>query len=228
MPQQLPPDVIAYIQQLEQALDQATGGQTDDSDGNDDSGSDPNQGSANSDGKNNPFGKSGDFDMSDDLFLQELAKSLDDQDQREAVGKALEAVSKAEQRAQQAEQIAKAERDLRLEREFIAKAEEFNTPVPAKDLGPVLKRLAESVTKDDFQVIVKCLNGASAKDDIFREVGKRGGGANASVLDEVNARAQEFIGKSLSPEAAVAEVFEMDPRAYDAYLSDHPSRRISR
>lgn len=232
MPQQLPPDVVAYIQQLEQALDQATGGQQDGQEG-DDSSSDPSQSNSSDDKKNNPFGKSGDFDMSDDLFLAELAKSLDDEDQREAVGKALQAVSKAEQRAQQAETIAKQERDLRLEREFIAKAAEFNVPVSADELGPVLKRMAESVTKDDFQVIVKCLNAVSAKDDIFGEVGKRGGGANGSVLDEVNARAMALatggdVSKALSPEAAVAEVFEMDPRAYDAYLSDHPSRRISR
>jgi hypothetical protein len=218
MPQQLPPDVIAYIQQLEQALQQAQGNSDGDSDNSDDSG---NSDGSNDDTKQNPFGKSGDFGMNDnDLFLAELAKSLDEEDNRELIGKAYEAVSKAEERAQRAEEIAKQERDLRLEREFIAKAAEFDVPVSAKDLGPVLKRLAESVSKDDFQVVVKCLRAQTEANSIYGEVGKRGGGDNGSILDEVEHRAQEFVGKSLTPEQAVERVFEMDPRAYDAYVAE--------
>jgi hypothetical protein len=223
MPQQLPPDVVAYIQQLEQALQQAQGGS---SEGDSDN-SDASSNSDNSE-KKNPFGKSGDFGMdTNDLFLQELAKSLDQEDNRELIGKAYEAVSKAEERAQAAEEIAKAERDLRLEREFIAKADEFNVPVSSKELGPVLKRLAESATVEDFQVIVKCLRGTSEQASLFSEVGKRGGGDNGSILDEVNARAQEFVGKALTPEQAVTQVFEMDPRAYDAYVAERRAARNS-
>lgn len=218
MPQQLPPDVIAYIQQLEQALEQAQGGSGGDSDNSDDSG---NSDGSNDDSKKNPFGKSGDFGMNDnDLFLAELAKSLDEEDNRELIGKAYEAVSKAEERAQRAEEIAKQERDLRLEREFVAKAAEFDVPVAARDLGPVLKRLAESVSKEDFQVVVKCLRAQSEASSIYGEIGKRGGGDNGSILDEVEHRAQEFVGKSLTPEQAVERVFEMDPRAYDAYVAE--------
>lgn len=158
--------------------------------------------------------------MDDNLFLSELAKSLDAEESREAISKAYEAVSKAEQRAAQAEEIAKQERDLRLEREFIAKAAEFDVPVPAKDLGPVLKRLAESVTREDFQTIVKCLQASTEQNSLFKEFGKRGGGDNSSVLDTVEARAQELIGKSLTPEQAVAQVFEMDPKAYDSYVAE--------
>lgn len=222
MPQQLPPDVIAYIQQLEQALQEAQGGDPD-SDGDNDNSSD----NSDSDSSNkNPFGKSGDFGMdTNDLFLAELAKSLDAEDNRELIGKAYEAVSKAEERAKAAEEIAKQERDLRLEREFIAKAAEFDVPVPAKELGPVLKRLAESVSKEDFQTVVKCLQASTEQNALFQEFGKRGGGSNGSILDEVEQRALSLasgdgVSKALTPEQAVAQVFDMDPAAYDRYNAE--------
>jgi hypothetical protein len=167
--------------------------------------------------------------MNDDAaFLEELAKSLEDEDQREAVAKALEAVSKAEERATEAEEIAKAERDLRLEREFISKAAEFSLPVPPAELGPVLKRAAENLEREDFDTIVKCLYAASAEGDLYSEIGKRGGGDNADIFDEVEVRAQEIMksAENVSKEAATAAVFEMNPGAYDQYMKSHPARRI--
>lgn len=238
MGQALPPDVVQYIQQLEQMLDQLTGGS--DQDGSDDSqsdsGSNGSDSSSNDDTKKNPFGKSLETSgMDETTFLTELAKSLDDEGaDREAVNKALEIVSKAEQRAKAAEEIAKAERDLRLEREFVAKAAEFNLPVKSTDLGPVLKRAAENLDTEDFKTIVKCLRAASASEDfgggLYGEVGKRGGGDNSDILSNVEAAAQELVGKSaeMTPEAATLQVLMDNPAAYDEYLRDHPSRRAFR
>lgn len=163
--------------------------------------------------------------MTDRSFLTELAKSLDDEDQREAITKAMDAVSKAEERANEAEQIAKAERDLRLEREFVAKAEQYDVPVAARELGPVLKRLAETISQEDFAVIHKCLAAKSAERDIFAEIGKRGGGDNTDILGEVNARAFEMVGKSegLTPEMAFGHALEANPTAYDEYLRNRPT-----
>lgn len=238
MGQALPPDVVQYIQQLEQMLDQLTGGQGS-GDGSDDSSSDSGSNgsdSSNDDTKKNPFGKSLETSgMDETTFLTELAKSLDDEGaDREAVSKALEIVSKAEQRAKQAEEIAKAERDLRLEREFVAKAAEFNLPVKSTELGPVLKRAAENLDTEDFKTIVKCLRAASASEDygvnLYGEVGKRGGGDNADILSQVEMTAQELVGKSadMTPEAATLQVLMDNPAAYDEYLRDHPSRRAFR
>jgi hypothetical protein len=235
MGQALPPDVVQYIQQLEQALDQLTGGddsgQQDGSDDSSSSGSD--SGSSDDNTKKNPFGKSLETSgMDETTFLTELAKSLDDEGaDREAVNKALEIVGKAEQRAKAAEEIAKAERDLRLEREFVAKAAEFNLPVKSADLGPVLKRAAENLEEDDFKTIIKCLRAASASEDygvnLYGEVGKRGGGDNADILSSVEAAAQEIVGKSadVTTEAATLQVLMENPRAYDEYMRDHPSHR---
>jgi len=237
MGQALPPDVVQYIQQLEQMLDQLTGGQDNGSqDGSDDSSSSSSDSGSSDDTKKNPFGKSLETsDMDDTTFLTELAKSLDDDSaDRETVSKAMEIVTKAEQRAKQAEEIAKAERDLRLEREFVAKAAEFNLPVKSTDLGPVLKRAAENLDTEDFKTIVKCLRAASAAEDfggnLYGEVGKRGGGDNADILSSVDAAAQELVTKSdsLTPEAATLQVLMDNPAAYDEYLRDHPSRRAFR
>jgi hypothetical protein len=127
----LPDEVLQYIQQLEEALAQAQGGD--------------NQPSGDHQEDNvDPFRKNLD-DLSDDevTFLQELSKNLEDEDTRESVAKALEIVEKANQRAEVAESIAKAERDHRLNQEFIAKARSFESlPVAADEFGPVLKKLS--------------------------------------------------------------------------------------
>lgn len=226
---QLPPEVVQYIQQLEQALDQAQGNTTDDS-GNDNSSAGNNNGS--SDGNNNPFGKSGDFNMSDDRsFLVELAKSLDaedDAEQREVLSKAMDAVSKASQRADAAEQIAKSERNLRLEREFISKAAEFNLPVSPAELGPVLKRASESLPLEDVAVIVKCLRSASAQMDasntnLFGEVGKAYN-TNGSIFDEIEQAANEFSKSSTSREDAFSKALNDNPHLYDEYLASRRGR----
>lgn len=169
--------------------------------------------------------------MDETTFLTELSKALDDDDEREVINKALESVGKAEYRARQAETIAKAERDLRLEREFVAKAAEFNLPIKSSELGPVLKRAAEALEEEDFKTIVKCLRSSSAQADFsspFSEVGKRGGGDNADVLSEVDAAAQELVqkGTNLTPEAATLQVLNNNPAAYDEYLRDKRQRQF--
>lgn len=236
MPQQLPPDVVSYIQQLEQALDQLTGGQISGDDDNSDQSSSQSSGdnssSSSDNSKQNPFGKSLETSgMDETTFLTELSKALDDDDEREVINKALESVGKAEYRARQAETIAKAERDLRLEREFVAKAAEFNLPIKSSELGPVLKRAAEALEEEDFKTIVKCLRSSSAQADFsspFSEVGKRGGGDNADVLSEVDAAAQELVqkGTNLTPEAATLQVLNNNPAAYDEYLRDKRQRQF--
>lgn len=212
---QLPPEVIQYIKSLEMQLAQAQGGDkqqaTPDNSNGDTSGD-----------KVNPFGKAyeGDDLSGDEMsFLEELAKNLDDEDTRETVNKALEAVAKAQARAEAAEEIAKAERDHRLNAEYVAKAQAFSVGVAAEELGPVLKRLNEALDAEDVAVIEKALKSASAQSstpfDLFTEVGKRGGGDNGDVMARVDAEAQEYISKGLSPEQARAAVYEANPALYD-------------
>jgi hypothetical protein len=164
--------------------------------------------------------------------LASLSKALGDSDRDQAVAGAYGEIAKLHRRAERAEQVAKAERDLRLTREYVAKAAEYRLPVPAEVLGPVLKRCAESLSKQDCQVLAQCLEAAEGMEfDPYQEIGKAGGGDNADVLTQVNSAAEELFikgvdaGTGYTREQAVAKVFEMNPQAYDEYLRDNPQLR---
>lgn len=155
--------------------------------------------------------------------LEELSKAYTDEDRDAVLSKAFAEVDSYKTQAAEAVQIAKSERDLRLTNEYISKAAEYNVPVDAHDLGPVLYRMAETMSFEDCSIIHKCLEAAGEM--IFEEVGFLGGGDNVDVLDAVDAQAQELVGKAAgtSSEEAWSQVFESNPAAYDEYLAQ--SRR---
>jgi hypothetical protein len=129
--------------------------------------------------------------------LDELSKAFSDKDRDAVIAKALGRVAQVEAQAAEIAKAAKAERDLRLTREYVSKAAEYNLPVDPKELGPVLYRMAETMSYDDCSVIAKCLE--TAGEALFQETGFQGGGDNADVMDQVAAFAQERVevGKSL-------------------------------
>lgn len=147
--------------------------------------------------------------------MEELSKAYTDHDRDEVIAKALGRVEELEQAQHEAEEIAKSERDLRLTREYIAKAAEYNLPVDPAELGPVLYRMAETMDYDDCAVIAKCLEGAGAM--IFEEQGYIGGGDNNDIMSQVERHAVE-IGKSADA-GTITNVFDQSPEAYDQYLA---------
>jgi hypothetical protein len=175
-----------------------------------------------------PVGKSAFFQPKQDeasftkQVLDELSKAFNDDDRDKVIAKALGRVQELENKQAQFEQIAKAERDLRLTREYVSKAAEYNLPVDANELGPVLYRMAEAMSYEDCAVIAKCLE--TAGEVIFEEMGYIGGGDNGDVLDEVVSRAAT-VSKSDNPSASdINGVFDMNPEAYDEYLSAQRGR----
>jgi hypothetical protein len=151
--------------------------------------------------------------------MEELSKAFTDEDRDQIIAKALGRVEELESAQNEAVQIAKAERDLRLEREYIAKADDYGLPVQSEELGPVMKRMAEELSYEDCAVIHKCLEAAGAA--LFTVIGADGGGANSDVMEAVTAYSAEAFGKSADEidEATVAKAFDMNPDAYDQYLS---------
>lgn len=151
--------------------------------------------------------------------MEELSKAYSDEERDAVLSKALGRVEELLEEQHEAVEIAKAERELRLTNEYISKAADYNLPVDPAELGPVLYRMAETMEYDDCAVIAKCLEAAGAA--IFEEVGYIGGGDNVDVLDQVNAVADEYIGKSADVSKAEAweSVFEANPQAYDEYLA---------
>lgn len=135
----------------------------------------------------------------------------------------VEIVKAAEERAQAAETIAKAERDFRLEREFIAKAAEFDRlPVDAAEFGPVLKAAAEVLTEEQFEAITSVLAAANesvAQGNLFTEVGKATSFANDSSMSQIEkAAARLREGSEMTHAESIAKAVEADPSLYTEYL----------
>jgi hypothetical protein len=156
--------------------------------------------------------------------MEELSKAFSDRDRDAVIAKALGRVEELEQAQHNAELIAKSERDLRLTREYISKAAEYNLPIQPDELGPVLYRMAETMSYEDCAVIAKCLE--TAGEIIFEETGYQGGGDNADVYSQVEAHAYDVFGKAENFDAvsAVNTVFDQNPDAYDEYIRSQQSR----
>jgi hypothetical protein len=150
-----------------------------------------------------------------ETVMEELSKAYSDEDRDQVIAKALGKVEEIEQKYAEAEEIAKSERELRLTREYISKAADYNVPVEPEKLGPVLLHCAEKLSYEDCEVIHKALSAAG--EVIFEEKGFIGGGDNVDIMSQVEAQAVE-IGKSASPENIQA-VFDNSPEAYDQYLA---------
>lgn len=151
--------------------------------------------------------------------MEELSKAYSDEERDAVLSKAFAEVDGYRLQAVEAVKIAKSERDLRLTNEYISKAEEYNLPVDANALGPVLYRMAETMSYEDCSVIAKCLESAGSM--IFDEIGNIGGGDNVDIMDQVNAQAQELVTKAADSTVPdmVNQIFESNPQAYDEYLA---------
>ena len=156
--------------------------------------------------------------------LEELSKAFSDKDRDAVIAKALGRIEELEGAQHQAELIAKSERDLRLTREYISKAAEYNLPIAPDELGPVLYRMAETMSYDDCAVIAKCLE--TAGEIIYEEVGYQGGGDNADIYSQVEQHAYDTFGKSedYNSAQAITKVFEDNPEAYDEYIAAQRNR----
>jgi len=136
----------------------------------------------------------------------------------------VEIVKAAEERAAAAELIAKAERDHRLEQEFIAKAATLDAlPVNPKEFGLVLKTAADHLHADVFDEIMNVLTTANSLADsgnIFSELGKASSFDNDSPTAEINKAAASIVAANpgMTHAQAVAQAVESNPKLYSAYL----------
>jgi hypothetical protein len=161
-----------------------------------------------------------------DGVREELSKAFTNIERDEVVAKALGQVDILSKRLEQAELIAKSERDLRLLGEYVEVAKSYNVPIEPNVLGPVLMRMAETMTYDDCAVVHKALSTAGAA--LFDEVGFIGGGDNQDVMSMVSAFLDEDISKSaekVSKAEKMSEFFSSNPAAYDEYLLDLRNNR---
>lgn len=159
-------------------------------------------------------------------FRVELSKALTDKDRDEVIAKAFSKIEEIQKSAEEARIAAETERQMRLEREYIEVAKNYEVGVSPEELGPVLMRMAETMDEADCAVIAKALDSATAvAGEYFEEIGNRGGGANSDVFSQVEALLDEQVAKGDVPrEETIASFFENNPEAYDDYLAERRGR----
>lgn len=146
-----------------------------------------------------------------------LSKAMTDEARDEVMSEAFGYVEHLETIAKAATATADAEREIRLNAEYLEIAKSYSLPVSDEDLARVMKNCAESLSEEDCQVISKCF--ATASEAIYDEVGQVGGGANSNVLAEVEAYANQYVSKGFDSLDATNAVFEQNPDLYDQYLA---------
>lgn len=129
-----------------------------------------------------------------------------------------EMVEKAQAEAAEATTIAKAEREARLNREFMAKAESLPfVPGETKDTADFLKSASESLSPEQYEWIEKTLSTANSlisKGDALKTYGSgrvEEDSAEGRVQTMAKARAEE---KGISRQEAYAEILEENPDLY--------------
>ncbi|MCL6597951.1 MAG: hypothetical protein K6T81_04355 [Alicyclobacillus macrosporangiidus] len=131
-----------------------------------------------------------------------------------------------EKRAREAEEIAKRERDERVLREYIAKAQAFRgLPVQPEEFGKVLKALAEKAPEEYQKVedVLKAADEAIAKGKLFAELGKGGSGVTVGAYAQLQSIAKskmEASGGKLTMEQAFAEAAKENPNLYEQYRKE--------
>ena len=166
------------------------------------------------------------FDPVISSIREDLSKAVSEADRDQVLSKAYTALAKraqeAETRLARSEEIAKGERDLRLRREYVSKAAEYNIPEDPEILGPVLMRMAEQMSYDDCAVIHKAL--CASGEMLFTEAGYDSRGVPDDPMSQIDAYLEEQVSKSsngVSKASVTTAFFDSNPEAYDAYRAEH-------
>lgn len=154
-------------------------------------------------------------------LLTELSKAASDQDRDQVISKAFELLEETDARALEA--IAKADAlEAKAELgEYVELAKGYELPVDDTDLGQILQTISKSLTPGQLDVVDRIFTFAGdAANAQSQEIGSAGY-APSALMGQVNDYAYEVVGKSdLTPEQATVALFEANPEAYDAYLSE--------
>ncbi len=147
---------------------------------------------------------------------------------REALEKADEQVRSALAKAAAAEATANQERDLRVTREFVAKAEDDfgHLAQDPQVIGPVLKRAHETLSPEDYEALTGVLKAADEGIEtgkLFAEFGKSGQpgpdseGDTAAKLEKAVVEIRK-ADPNLSVAAAYEQAMRNDPKLQQDYL----------
>lgn len=147
----------------------------------------------------------------DDEAAEEISKAL----LAKADPAVRELIEKQQTALAEATAIAKAERDARLDREFISKAESLPMITTDKaSLGGLLRRVSEALTAEDAAEVEKMLRAANeqiAKGSLFDSFGNGGGHTTVSSSAEAKASELKKADPTLTDEQALAKAYNENP-----------------
>ena len=132
----------------------------------------------------------------------------------------------AVQKAAELEEILKAERDERLRRDFVEKAEkEFsNVPGTAVEIGILLKSLndLDADVAEKVENIFKAVDAQLSNSAALEEIGSPAVDVEVSAWGKIEKQAEELItnGVEVSKAAAISKVLELNPKLYSEYLKE--------
>jgi hypothetical protein len=155
-----------------------------------------------------------------------LAKAAEADDLAKADPETRARIEKAEKRAEAAETLAKSERDERLNKEFIAKAEDYTAlSVDASKFGPILKSASEKLDKADyeeFERILKAANEAVEQSELFKEQGAAGIAEGGDATKELLTKAEELrkSDSKLTQPEAFEKAMRENPDLQQRYLDE--------
>lgn len=155
-----------------------------------------------------------------DTVLEALSKAVTDDDRDAIIAKAMDDVEIYKAMAEENAEALAYEQDIRLTEAYISKASEYNLPVSPAVFGPILKSIAESLSDEQLDVLDAIFEAIG--DALYEEVGYVGDTDNGSVVDMVDAYADELVGKSdMSHAEAAVAMYSAHPEAYEAYLAEN-------
>jgi hypothetical protein len=134
-------------------------------------------------------------------------------------------IEKAEKQAEEDRALAKAERDTRLTREFVAKAQTFTSlSVDAEKFGPILKSASEKLTKEEVEELDRVLKAADAQLATSNLLKSAGVGGDAQPRDgeqDLTQKAEELrkSDPSLTKFQAMQRAMRENPEAQARYAA---------
>jgi hypothetical protein len=149
---------------------------------------------------------------------------------REALEKAESEAAESRREAAEAAKIAKAERDARLNKEFVAKAEGFKgLAVNAEKFGPILKAANEKLSKEEYEAletVLRAANNGIETGELFKEQGRGGVPAAGDAATDLQRKAGELkkSDSKLSQAEAEDQVLKSDPDLQARYLAEMQGR----
>jgi hypothetical protein len=159
-------------------------------------------------------------------------KSLEDlpEEMRTEVQQLWKSHKEAVEKAAKLEEVLKAERDERLQKEFIAKAasEYGELKADSKELGVILKSLHEANPEvaAKMEEVLKSANETIKNADVFQEIGTSASGSSGgNAWSKIEQMADSLVQKSdkpLSKAAAIDFVMKQNPSLYAEYTNENP------